>query len=157
LASQKLDWGRSLLDRHRSLRIPGELGDTTDNSDIRLIPVFHYALKPAGFLLLGSAENIGRYSNLFDVVAPKSKLFRRRPGDRRSPLIGGFAVPGPPSPPSFIIAFEPTPTATPTAAPEASDEGLRLRIGQLEEELVEFREHVQFPAGVVGRSCASWG
>ena len=44
----------------------------------RLVPLFHYALKTGGFLLLGSAENIGRFSNLFDVVGQKSKLFRKR-------------------------------------------------------------------------------
>ncbi|MEY2615189.1 MAG: two-component system, chemotaxis family, CheB/CheR fusion protein [Verrucomicrobiota bacterium] len=52
----------------------------------RLIPLFHYALKSAGYLLLGSAENIGRYSDLFEVVSPKSKLFRKRPGSGHSPL-----------------------------------------------------------------------
>ena len=46
----------------------------------RLIPLFHYALKSSGFLLLGTAENIGRFSHLFDVVTQKSKLFRKRPG-----------------------------------------------------------------------------
>ena len=52
----------------------------------RLIPLFHYALKSTGYLLLGSAENIGRYSDLFEVVSPKSKLFRKRPGSGHSPL-----------------------------------------------------------------------
>ena len=66
----------------------------------KLIPLFHYALKPAGFLLLGTAESIGRFSNLFDVVAPKSKLFRKRPGNRHAALIGGFSVvPTVPCPP----------------------------------------------------------
>jgi two-component system CheB/CheR fusion protein len=51
----------------------------------KLIPLFHYALKATGFLLLGSAENIGRFSHLFDIVAPKAKLFRKRPGSRHSP------------------------------------------------------------------------
>jgi two-component system, chemotaxis family, CheB/CheR fusion protein len=58
----------------------------------RLIPLFHYALKPTGFLLLGSAESIGRFSNLFDVVAQRAKLFRKRPGNRNLPLMSGFAV-----------------------------------------------------------------
>ena len=58
----------------------------------RLIPLFHYALKPSGFLLLGSAESIGRFSNLFDVVAQKSKLFRKRPGHRHFSLVGGFPI-----------------------------------------------------------------
>jgi two-component system, chemotaxis family, CheB/CheR fusion protein len=65
----------------------------------KLIPLFHYALKPAGFLLLGSAESIGRFSNLFDVVAQKSKLFRKRPGNRNLSLISGFKV-APTVPPS---------------------------------------------------------
>jgi two-component system CheB/CheR fusion protein len=58
----------------------------------KLIPLFHYALKSTGFLLLGSAENVGQFSNLFEVIAQKSKLFRKRPGDRHFPLNGGFTV-----------------------------------------------------------------
>jgi two-component system, chemotaxis family, CheB/CheR fusion protein len=58
----------------------------------RLLPLFHYALKSTGFLLLGSAENIGRFSTLFEVVAQKAKLFRKRPGNRGSALSGGFTV-----------------------------------------------------------------
>jgi two-component system CheB/CheR fusion protein len=58
----------------------------------RLIPLFHYALKSAGFLLLGSAENIGRFSTLFEVVAQRAKLFRKRPGNRGSGSTGGFTV-----------------------------------------------------------------
>jgi two-component system CheB/CheR fusion protein len=67
----------------------------------RLVPLFHYALKASGFLLLGSAENIGRFSNLFDVVGQKSKLFRKRSGQRHPSLNVGFTVlPSLPSPES---------------------------------------------------------
>ncbi len=67
----------------------------------RLIPLFHYALKSGGFLLLGSAENIGGFSNLFDVIAQKSKLFRKRLDSGHSPLVGDFTVvPTAPSPKS---------------------------------------------------------
>ncbi len=58
----------------------------------RLIPLFHYALKPSGFLFLGTAESIGRFSDLFEVVAQKSKLFRKRAGSRPSPQTGTFSV-----------------------------------------------------------------
>ena len=58
----------------------------------RLIPLFHYSLKSAGFLLLGTAENIGRFSDFFDVIAQKSKLFRKRPGKGHPPLIGRFTA-----------------------------------------------------------------
>lgn len=44
----------------------------------KLIPFFHYALKPGGFLLLGSAETVGNFSDLFEPVDPKTKLFAKR-------------------------------------------------------------------------------
>ncbi len=43
----------------------------------RLISVFHYALKPASFLFLGSSEGLGESSELFAVLDRKSKLYRR--------------------------------------------------------------------------------
>jgi two-component system CheB/CheR fusion protein len=46
----------------------------------RIIPVFHYALKPAGFLRLGSAEGVGRLTSLFDVRDKKHKIYARKPG-----------------------------------------------------------------------------
>ena len=58
----------------------------------KLIPLFHYSLKSAGFLLLGTAENVGRFSDFFDVVAQKSKLFRKRSRKGRPPLIGRFTA-----------------------------------------------------------------
>ncbi len=43
----------------------------------RLIPVLHYALKPGGFLFLGSSEGIGRRNDLFGIIDEKYRLFRR--------------------------------------------------------------------------------
>ena len=51
----------------------------------RLVPVFHYALKPNGFLFLGSSETIGG-SNLFSLVDKKSKIYARLPGTEHLPL-----------------------------------------------------------------------
>ncbi len=51
----------------------------------RLIPVFHYALKPNGFLLLGTSETIGN-SELFSLVDKKNKIYARLPGNERVPL-----------------------------------------------------------------------
>ena len=45
----------------------------------KLIPVFHYALKPRGFLLLGSAETVGTFGDLFSALDAKSKIFLKRP------------------------------------------------------------------------------
>src|SRR5207237_3350241 len=46
----------------------------------RVIPVLHYALKPTGFLKLGSSESVGRSTNLFSVLDKKHKIYARKPG-----------------------------------------------------------------------------
>ena len=46
----------------------------------RLVPLFHYALKPGGLLFLGSSETIGGFGDLFEVVDKKWKIFRRKTG-----------------------------------------------------------------------------
>jgi two-component system CheB/CheR fusion protein len=43
----------------------------------RLIPVFHYALKPGGFLMLGAAETLGPATDLFTVVDSKNKIYTK--------------------------------------------------------------------------------
>ncbi|MBK7861382.1 MAG: PAS domain S-box protein [Archangiaceae bacterium] len=45
----------------------------------RVFPVFHYALKPNGFLWLGQAELPGATSKLFAVVDPKHKICTKLP------------------------------------------------------------------------------
>ncbi len=44
----------------------------------KLIPVFHYALKPGGYLLLGSSENLQSHKDLFKPVHERHRLSRRR-------------------------------------------------------------------------------
>jgi two-component system, chemotaxis family, CheB/CheR fusion protein len=44
----------------------------------RILPVFHYALKPRGFLLLGSSETIGESSHLFELSDRKNKIYSKR-------------------------------------------------------------------------------
>ncbi len=43
----------------------------------KLLPIFHYSLKPNGILLLGSAESIGSFTDLFTPLDAKSRLFQR--------------------------------------------------------------------------------
>ncbi|MBK6558012.1 MAG: PAS domain-containing protein [Comamonadaceae bacterium] len=45
----------------------------------RLIPLFHYALKPGGRLFLGTSEGIGEFGDLFAVLDRKAKLYQRKP------------------------------------------------------------------------------
>ena len=44
----------------------------------QLIPLFHYALKPDGFLFLGTSEGVGDFHDLFTAIDRKSKLYYRR-------------------------------------------------------------------------------
>jgi len=57
----------------------------------KLIPLFHYALNPGGFLFQGTSETIGDYGDLFSFLDRKAKLYQRRDdlvGTRRAPLGG---------------------------------------------------------------------
>jgi two-component system CheB/CheR fusion protein len=44
----------------------------------KLLPMFHYALRPEGLLMLGSSETVGRFMNLFTAVTNKWRLYRAR-------------------------------------------------------------------------------
>lgn len=44
----------------------------------QLIPLFHYALKPGGLLLMGSADTPGRYTELFAPLANGARIFLRQ-------------------------------------------------------------------------------
>jgi len=49
----------------------------TSDLQRRLVPIFHYALRPGGYLFLGSAENISHHGNLFNTVDAKKRIFQR--------------------------------------------------------------------------------
>ncbi|MEG4347351.1 CheR family methyltransferase [Microcoleus sp. A003_D6] len=44
----------------------------------KLLPIFHYGLEPAGFLLLGTSETIGDFSELFALFDKKNKLYAKK-------------------------------------------------------------------------------
>ncbi len=44
----------------------------------KLLPLFYYSLNPGGVLLLGSAEAAGAFTDLFEPLNSKSRLFQRR-------------------------------------------------------------------------------
>ena len=51
----------------------------------QVIPTFHYALRPGGYLFLGTSENIGQFDDLFTPIEKKHRIFLRR-SDSLSPL-----------------------------------------------------------------------
>jgi len=44
----------------------------------KLLPIFHYSLKPDGFLFLGTSESVGQEVNFFKPVDKKWKIFERQ-------------------------------------------------------------------------------
>ncbi|MES1166822.1 MAG: protein-glutamate O-methyltransferase CheR, partial [Pseudomonadota bacterium] len=44
----------------------------------KVLPAFHYALKPEGYLFLGASESIGAFANLFAPVDKKQKIFAKK-------------------------------------------------------------------------------
>jgi two-component system CheB/CheR fusion protein len=43
-----------------------------------LIPLFHYALNPAGVLFLGTSETVGEFGDLFAALDRKQKIYQRK-------------------------------------------------------------------------------
>lgn len=60
----------------------------------RVFQLFHFALRPQGFLLLGRAESIGARSTSFEPASATMRLFRRIPGRTQLPLDLGREVGG---------------------------------------------------------------
>jgi two-component system CheB/CheR fusion protein len=44
----------------------------------QVIPIFHYALRPDGYLFLGTSENISQFGELFAPIEKKHRIFRKR-------------------------------------------------------------------------------
>lgn len=51
----------------------------------RALQIFHYALKPNGYLLLGSSETTGSYAELFSLLDKKNKIYAKKSLPARIP------------------------------------------------------------------------
>jgi hypothetical protein len=49
-----------------------------------VIPLFHYSLKPNGFLMLGSSESADQFGPLFSPVDKQWKIYSKTPGTQAS-------------------------------------------------------------------------
>ncbi|WP_192499169.1 CheR family methyltransferase [Skermanella pratensis] len=59
----------------------------------RVIPLFHYAIRPGGFLFLGNAENLSQHTDLFFPLDKKSRIFQRRDNAGQFPALPLFGQP----------------------------------------------------------------
>jgi chemotaxis methyl-accepting protein methylase len=87
----------------------------------QVLPLFHYALRPGGLLLLGSAETVGGFAPLFAPLQPRARLYRRLDQPRAVAALefpSGRPRPAPES-------------AVPAASPRVED------IGQLTDRLIQ--------------------
>jgi two-component system, chemotaxis family, CheB/CheR fusion protein len=66
----------------------------------KLIPLFHYSLRPGGLLFLGTSESIGDSTDLFLTLDRKAKLFQRK-DTTGSPQYRSYDTVLPPIFPSF--------------------------------------------------------
>jgi two-component system, chemotaxis family, CheB/CheR fusion protein len=71
----------------------------------RIIPALHYALRPEGFLWLGSSETVGLHRDLFDVIEQKYKIYRKKAGTRVPLVVKALAATMQPQPASDRPAF----------------------------------------------------
>lgn len=87
----------------------------------KILPLFHYTLKPGGILFLGSSESIGISGQLFPPLAQKERIFRRSEtgASSRSPDFPTAFVPDPP--PHFIA-----PTPAPRSLQVLADQLLQV-------------------------------
>jgi two-component system CheB/CheR fusion protein len=68
-----------------------------------VLTLFHFALKPGGFLFLGSSESPGALLDEFDTIDERAKIYRKRrdlrlPRDMRLPMPRSAAAPRPQAP-----------------------------------------------------------
>jgi two-component system CheB/CheR fusion protein len=61
----------------------------------RLFPLFHYSLRPGGILFLGPSETVGGFTDLFEVLDKKWKIFRRRDVSSVHPMVEFYSMPMP--------------------------------------------------------------
>lgn len=62
----------------------------------RVLELFHFALRPEGFLFLGSSESAEEGLALFAPLDKSNRIYSRRPGNRPPPGLPGVPRPGPP-------------------------------------------------------------
>ncbi|HEX8842275.1 MAG TPA: CheR family methyltransferase, partial [Sphingomicrobium sp.] len=97
------------------------------NSDLqnRVIPIFHFSLRPGGLLFLGASENVTRHQKLFAPVDRKNRLFRR------------LETPTKVLPEFPLVARQPRELAAEKAAAPPRPGGLVATIGRRAEQIAD--------------------
>lgn len=82
----------------------------------QVIPTFHYALRPGGYLFLGTSENVSQFGDLFTALDKKHRVFRSRTDG-----VSGVRVP------LVVSGIRPAPFTSPHRPPQRALGGIALR------------------------------
>ncbi|HYV32634.1 MAG TPA: PAS domain-containing protein, partial [Candidatus Binatia bacterium] len=82
----------------------------------KVIPLFHYALKSNGFLVLGTAETVGGFSDLFALLDRKTRSYTKKATHLRRAVTFGHGSPNP-----QVAAGRRQPTPPTPAGPSLTD------------------------------------
>jgi two-component system CheB/CheR fusion protein len=111
----------------------------------RILPTFHYALKPGGYLLLGKSETINGFANLFAVVDKPHRIFSPKVTTTRT----SFEFMSANRPPQPAVAVR-SPAPSGSTEPDVKKEADRLLMGRFappsvlvneDMEILQFRGH----------------
>jgi two-component system CheB/CheR fusion protein len=76
----------------------------------QVIPIFHYSLRPSGYLFLGTSENVGPFSDLFAPVDKSQRIFQARDHGATERLPAAlYGLRAPPSTPGGAQVSKSTP------------------------------------------------
>jgi two-component system, chemotaxis family, CheB/CheR fusion protein len=109
----------------------------------KVIPIFHYALNPTGFLMLGSTEGLlGAGSELFEMTDKKQKIFRKRLVS--APVAFGFSIDKPAHQPSGAQTVAASKSQDTLKVPtELQREADRLLLARYAPSAVLINEHLE--------------
>jgi two-component system CheB/CheR fusion protein len=91
----------------------------------KVFPVFHYALKPGGYLLLGASETTGSFAELFNLSDKKGKFYAKKATMVRPAVSFGHSLAEPKAAAVAPVASAP-PLPVTTTAPEIQKHTDRL-------------------------------
>ena len=58
----------------------------------KVLPLFHYALNPGGYLFLGNSESIGEFNSLFEAIDKRWKLYQAKAAAGPRLLLADFSL-----------------------------------------------------------------
>ncbi len=87
----------------------------------RVMPIFHFALRPSRFLFLGTSENVSQGTELFEPLEKRYRIFRRRDNVYAPLHFSRFATP-----PRIVAGAEPRPESLAMVATVRRDVDARI-------------------------------